>query len=195
MRAHRLCRTSLNFKRLIPAAERGQVMLIVMFVMLVILVGGMAAVALTSSELTASGGFRTRSVGDQCAAQALYQLRSATTDVGNLPGYTSGIGYGTVPISSANVPYFIGHYNTSLNTSGQPNTTQPTWRAISSQYIDLRSQLQGKNATNVIGTGSGLTQQVFAGTAVCGGVGSGYGAREMEVITTFTTLGNSVIVQ
>lgn len=171
--------------------ERGQVMIVVMFVMLVILVGGLAAVALTSSELTATGGYRTRATGDQCAAQALYRLRAATSDIGSLPSY--GATSGNVQVGGASVPYYIGHYLTQLN-AGVPTSSQPVWRQISAQYVDLRAALQGQNATNLIGTGSGLTQQFFAGTAVCGG-SSGYGAREIEIITSFTTNGSAVITQ
>lgn len=170
--------TTLGSLRPLDAKSRGMALLVVVFVMLVILVGGLAAVALVSGDLSSAGGYRARSVADSCAAQALYQLHALTTDPTNPPQYTAAAGNLSLG-SGGTLPFAIGHYD----HPGVDGSSPPVWRTVSGQFLDSRSFYEGQNVTNLV-PGGGMALQVVAATAICGGGSSGYGQREMEIITT-----------
>jgi hypothetical protein len=169
------------------ASERGASLLVVTFVMVLILVGGLAAVALTSSELSGARGYRTRAVTEDCAIQAARRLQAMATDVTNPPTFanTSGsIGLGTTtgsnPTYSFN--YAVGHYDDPGvdGTNQADGSPKSTLRLVSASSMDMAAFCEGTNVSNILcGNGSGGAG-VVAATATC--KGSGFGEREVEVI-------------
>jgi Tfp pilus assembly protein PilV len=159
-------------------SERGAALLLVSFIMVIVLVGGLAAVAVTSGELASSRGYRTRQITLSCANGGLERIRANMPDFSAASAVSQGLTIGSTVDA---VTMRAGHYASS-------GTPQASVEALDPSDYDAAALFTGENITNVLlgapaggGVGSddaGL--QVVGATAVC--EGSGFGAREMQVI-------------
>ena len=143
------------------ARQRGTALLVVSFVLIIILVGGLAAVAVTSGELSSSRGYRTRQVTRTCAEAALERTRAIVA-----AGTTQATG------SLGTLTYQTGHYG--------DTSAQDTLVALDAGSFDVVAMFEGENVTNALFDGSASGLQVLSATATC--AGSGYAEREMEMI-------------
>lgn len=159
-------------------SERGAALLLVSFIMVIVLVGGLAAVAVTSGELASSRGYRTRQITLSCANGGLERIRANMPDISAASVVSQGL---TIGGTANAVTASAGHYG------GTPPTSV---RALDTSEYDAAALFTGENITNVLGTGGGgggndAGLQVIGATAVC--QGSGFGAREMQTIFRYGT--------
>ena len=166
----------------IRRSERGAALLLVSVLMVIVLVGGLAAVAVTSGELASARGYRARQVAMACAEAGLAQVRATIPDVTN-----AKIVDGTFKIGAVNsaVRYRAGHYDTG-------NIAQDAVSVLDPSSFDAAALLEGENITNNLGLSGGVGEDgsitdmaVLGVTSTCGG--SGYGAREMEMVFLWGT--------
>ena len=146
----------------LKVTERGSALLVVSFVLIIVLVGGLAAVAVTSGELSSSRGYRTRQVTRTCAEAAIEHAR-ARKQVSDVKQVTDTLG---------NLTYRTGHYGDA--------SAQDTFEPLDASSFDAVALFEGENITNAMFDGSSEDLQILAATATCSG--SGYGEREMELI-------------
>ncbi len=143
-------------------------MLVVVIVLALVLAGGLAAVAITSGELSGTQGYRTRITTEACAQLAIERIR-ALIATGNL-GIDFAATAGTTTIGSTTLSFRGGHYN---NDGATPVTV------LDPGSYDVTSNYEGENATNSMGGGA-ISRKVLSTTAICSG--PGYGTREVQVV-------------
>lgn len=157
-----------------PRDEQGAALLVVMCVMLAVLVGGLAAVAVTSGELGGAGGYRTRQTTEACAAAGLEKMRSL------MPAATFADSEGSVN-AGVTLSYKAGHFD-------GPKGSEPFVVLDVSQY-DAAALYAGQNITNMLGKAAGgdlrNSLNLISTTAVCEGVG--HGKREMQLVFRYGT--------
>lgn len=154
-------------------SERGAALLLVSFMMVIVLVGGLAAVAVTSGELASSRGYRTRQITLSCANGGLERIRANMPDVDVATGVNEGL---TLNGIADAVTMRAGHYSST-------GTPQASVAAIDTSDYDVSALFSGENITNVIGGSEG--PKAYRATAVC--EGSGFGAREVQIVFRYGT--------
>ncbi len=143
-----------------PSRERGAALIVVSFIMAIVLVGGLAAIAISSAELSSSRGYRTRQTAQACAQAGLEHARATLPD-------------DTATGALGSLTYMTAHYGDSSATN--------TVMALEASSFDAASLYDGENVTNSLGGGGGSGGvQVMSVIAKCSG--SGYGEREMQMI-------------
>jgi hypothetical protein len=147
--------------------------MVVVIVLAVVLVGGLAAVAVTSGELAGSGAVRTKAVTAACAEAAVERIR------GMLPNVDITQVTGTMSVGSSSLNYgpdVVGSDEVALT-------------ALSPDQYDGSANYEGENITNklvsgVIGSGANTAGiRMYRLTAVCSG--PSYGRREVEVVMRY----------
>ncbi|MBI5510362.1 MAG: hypothetical protein HY903_16525 [Deltaproteobacteria bacterium] len=156
--------------------EHGMALLVVVVIMAIILVGGLAAIAITSGELDSSRGFRARAVTQLCAEAALEQIRAAMPDeaAANL------VRDGAITVGASSLSYQAGHY-----ASG---SAQVGVKAVSASGYDAAALYSGQNITNSLGPTAGTSPggvKVVSATATC--KGTGYPEREVQIVFRYGT--------
>ncbi len=154
-------------------SERGMALLLVVLIMIVVLAGGLAAVAISSSEIASARGYRTKQVTEACGAQALARIRAGLDEAGTSPAYDDT--EGALSLGRSALTYRAGHYD----GDGELNAV----RELDPQSVDMSSLYEGENITNFQGAGGANALRVLTTSTVCGG--SGFGAREMQLIFSF----------
>ena len=158
------------------AGERGASLIVVTVVLLVILVGGLAAVAVVNGQLERSRGYRTQEASEACARAALERARAY------LPTNPAGSDItSSVAVPGAGLTYYAGHYS-AKNLS----TTNTAIEVLDPSTFDASALYQGENIANVLGAGSGAMDEgvhVLKVTTIC--EGPHYPAREVETIFKF----------
>jgi Tfp pilus assembly protein PilX len=132
-------------------SERGTALIVVSFVLIIILVGGLAAIAVTSGELSSSRGYRTRQVTRTCAEAAIERARAIVATTTQASG------------TLGNLTYQTGHYGDS--------SAQDTLTPLDAGSFDVVALFEGENVTNAMFDGSSSGLQVLAATATCSGSG------------------------
>lgn len=150
-----------------PLRERGAALVIVSFIMAILLVGGLAAVAITSGELASSRGYRSRQVTQACAQAGLEHVRAALVDT---PADEIEIEETLGPVT-----YRTAHYGGLASTVTE----------LSASSYDSAGLYDGENVTNAISGGGSGGVQVLAVTTQCSG--SGFGEREMQMVFRYGT--------
>lgn len=170
----------------IRKAERGVALLTVAVVMVVALVLGLAAVAITSGELSSSRGFRTRAATDACVEAAVEKIRNllpsaevtAFGDIASSTWFDGSQGSWVTP--SGTMKHGPGHYS---------GPADEAFIELDATDVDLSALFMGENITNVMGTvrGGSLAEgyHVLSAVAVCEGAGSG--KREMQLVVRYGT--------
>jgi hypothetical protein len=161
----------------IRSSERGSALLIITFVLIVVLAGGLAGIAVTNGELAGARGTRIRTTTDACADAAVERLRAMLP---NVPTFDATAG--TMSIGSQSLPYRAGHVD--------GDGTEATIVEVSPSSFDMGSLYKGLNITNTMGTvmGGNLAEglRILRLTAVCGD-DNVYGKREVEVLLRYGT--------
>jgi len=138
----------------------------------VMLVGGLAAIAVTNSTLNSTQGFRGREVGDACAQAALAQIRAKWPDAtsANAVNTTYQISNGPAVTLKA------GHY---ADTGVDPVVV------LTSAQVDMSGLLAGTALTNQRRGAGGSTNSVHvvSASAICSG--PNIPTREMQLIFRF----------
>lgn len=146
----------------IRRSERGVALVVVVFILIIVLAGGLAAVALTSGELSSTYGYRTRMVAEECAQAAIEKIRA------KLPELTVGeIEDTAFPLpSGGTVTIRAGHID---GLHGLAAGDSPIYELDPSSY-DSAALLSGENITNSMGTaGAGLRLMTVVATCEAGG--------------------------
>ena len=156
--------------------ERGASIIVVTVVLVVVLIGGLAAIAITSGQLSRTRGFRLQAADQACAEAGLQRLRASLPTVPDSFDATEG----TVATMDGTLTYRAGHY------SGDGAATIDV---LGQSEFDASSLYVGENITNMLGSTG--TEYLATGlnmlriTTVCGG--PGYGQREVETILRYGT--------
>jgi type II secretory pathway pseudopilin PulG len=153
----------------IAKGERGSSLILVVIVLVVTLIGGLAAVAITSGQLAKSRGFRVQALDQACAEAGLARVRASLP---NIPTFDDS--EGTISAGATTLTYRAGHYDGDGTAAIE---------VLDPGSFDSSSLLAGENITNVLGTGGGdlgTSVHVLRITAVCGA--TGHGEREVETI-------------
>lgn len=173
----------------VDQGERGAALIVVMFVMLSVLVGGLAAVAVTSGELSGAAGFRTRETTEACAEAGLEKIRAL------MPNATSFSEAAGTLSSGVTLSYRPGHYN----DQGDDHQDESAITILDPSQYALGALMQGSNVTNGLAVGSGASPSgddaddgdlrtqinVISTTAICRG--DKHGVREMQLIFRYGT--------
>jgi hypothetical protein len=151
--------------------ERGIALLVVTVILVIVLVGGLAAVAITSGQLDSSRGFRARQSSQSCAEAGLEKIRAVMPDLAAANLVTGSLNAGGA------LTYAAGHY---AGASG--GTAVET---LSPAAFDGAALFSGENITNslgagAVGSGSSVGVGLYSATSVCSGTGSP--PREMEIV-------------
>ena len=157
-------------------SERGAALLLVTFILIVVLVGGLAAVAITTGELNSSRGFRTREAALACGGAALQNIRS------QMPTWAASSDWTSANAWSDTLQVAAG--GTSLTTkSGHYSGTMTSIAPIDSKSFDASALFSGANIANKL-AGSGGGMQVIRATAICvdTSIMPAYPTREVETI-------------
>jgi hypothetical protein len=150
--------------------ERGATLILVTVLLVIMLVGGLALVALTSGEVTGSRGFRTKESTEACADAGLQKMRSLLPDSNASAGVSSSV---AVPGGNT-LTFRSGHYTGgAATTSGVEVLDQTTF--------DSSGLYDGQRITNQVtgSTTAGYGVRMLAMHATCGGAGSGETETEM----------------
>ena len=150
--------------------ERGVALVVVIFVLIVVLMGGLAGVALTSAELSGTYGFRSRQVTESCAQAAIDKIRAG------LPSLTvGGVADSFALPNGCTVSIRAGHVD---GLHGMASTDSPLLDVPAGSY-DAASLNSGENITNAMGTAGGGKRLVSA-IATCTGLGNS--KQEIELV-------------
>src|SRR5687768_5071294 len=90
--------------------SRGATLLFVSFMLIIVLVGGLAAVAVTSGELAGSRGHRSRAATEACANAAIERIRSLLSNTINGGTIAQADTVGTVTVGGTTLTYRAGHF-------------------------------------------------------------------------------------
>lgn len=140
--------------------------MVVTVILVIVLVGGLALVAVTSGEVGFAGGYRSREAARTCADAAVEHSRAI------LPDTTA------ISRSAGNgLTYMTGHLGTTSATA--------TATDVPAESVDFSSVLEGENVTNSLpgSSGGGSAMRVMSVVTKCSGTGTG--DREMELIFRF----------
>ena len=151
-----------------PQHERGAALITVVFVLLVVLVGGLAAVALTSGELESSRGHRIHATADACAQAAVERVRAQLPNA----SVTVADSRGTL---GAEYSYTAGHYGETLADTEMP------YVSLDASNFDMTSLYEGERAGNTLGNLGAL--KVVSITATCSGPGGSQ--HEVQLILRY----------
>ena len=162
--------------RRLARAERGAALLVVTFLLVIVLVGGLAAVAVTSGELASSSSYRARAATEACAQAAIERIRALVTDT-----MTASATEGTIDVGGRVLRYRSGHYGVA---SLEPLTE------LTPDQFDPTALVEGMNITNNLwqgggggGSGGGLCTSgvhILTTTVTCSG--DGFGEREIQLV-------------
>lgn len=149
--------------------ERGAALLTVVMILIVVLIGGLAAIAITNGELGSSRAFRGQAATEACANAALERVRAL------LPDATFDETAGSLAVGESTFAFRGSHYTGDRGSS--PIV------ALDATNFDANALYQGENITNNMGTVTGSMAEgyrVLSTTAIC--AGPGFGAREMQFV-------------
>jgi hypothetical protein len=153
--------------RCVTRGERGAALPTVVFVLLIVLAGGLGAIAITSGELASTYGFRARAVTESCARAAVDQIRTRLSPNPDDPLPTNISGTTTLP-NGIVLSYRMGHVNGSA----------PAISKVDGKYYDATQMLLGEDLTNTGLTVPGVN--VYKITATCSSGGAG--PQEVELL-------------
>jgi hypothetical protein len=149
--------------------ERGMALIVVVFVLIAVLAGGLAAIALTSGELAGTYGHRSRAVAESCAQAAIEKIRT------RMPTFTVGDIADTYALPSGSTLTISATHN-GLGDGVSPVIDVPT------TSYDMTAMLAGENVTNNMGTvGSGI--RIVTVVATCSGPGNS--TQEVQVLMRY----------
>lgn len=158
-------------------AERGAALILVVIIVVVMLIGGLALVGVTNSELSSSRGYRSRAVTDACVEAAVEKVRALLPNVPITAFANTG---GQLAVGGQTLTYTPGHI------------TGPSTVAIytlDGSQFDISALYAGENITNVMGTAASSSTddalRIVTSTVVCSG--NNYGTREMQVVFRYGT--------
>ncbi|HSI04272.1 MAG: hypothetical protein ACAI38_15980 [Myxococcota bacterium] len=159
------------------ASERGAALILVVILVVVMLIGGLALVGVTNSELSSSRGFRAHAVTDACVEAAVEKVRALLPDVQVASFSSTG---GDLAVGSQTLHYEPGHIT---------GPSSVAVYALDGSQFDIAALYAGENITNVMGTTatgtSGEALRIISSTVVCSG--NGYGTRELQVVFKYGT--------
>jgi len=155
--------------RRVSRRQRGMALIVVVFVLVAVLAGGLAAIAITSGELAGTYGHRSRAVAESCAQAAIEKIRT------RMPTFTVGDIADTYTLPSGSTLTLSAAHN-GLSASASPVIDVPT------TSYDMTAMLAGENVTNNMGTvGSGI--RLVSVVASC--TGPGNSTQEVQVILRY----------
>ncbi len=153
---------------IVPARERGMSLVVVTFVLIAVLAGGLAAVAIASAELSSTYGYRSRAVIDSCAQAAIEKVRAKLPDL-------------TVADIGDSFPLPNGG---TLTISGVHGSLQPTDSPLvdlPAGGFDTAAFSSGENVTNSLQVGAG--RRLMTVVATC--TGPGNSRQEIQLVLTY----------
>ena len=157
----------------VTGAQRGASLIVVVVILAVVLVGGLAAVAITGGQLSKTRGFRTKAIDQACAEAGLRRMRAMLPTIANHDATE-----GTITSGGTTLTYRAGHYD---GDGANP------FEVLEAEEFDVNSLFVSENITNVLGTTGGTDIStgihVIRLTTVCGA--DGHGEREVETIVRY----------
>ncbi len=153
--------------------------LLVAFVLVMVLIGGLAAVAVTSGEISSSGGYRVRALTETCARAAADRVAQLLPDTEAVKAASGTMG---------SLSFHVGHI-LSKNPKGDviPVVRLLGKNAKGQDTVDRTALagMYGEMTTNALpGSSSGTGgYDVYGVTVVCSG--NGLSPREVEIIVRY----------
>jgi len=159
----------------VPRSERGMALLIVVVVLIVVLAGGLAAISLSSGELSGAGGYRGRAGAQACAQAAVEKIRAKLS---NPVAPTAADINETLTVAGGTLILRSGHMGVAGSSTDGASTN------LDATSYDAASMFDGEALTNRLAGGGGSGGlQVKSLVATCSG--PGFGEVEVQVILRY----------
>jgi hypothetical protein len=146
--------------------ERGVALVVVVFVLIAVLAGGLAAVAIASGELAATYSYRSRAVVESCAQAAVEKVRAKlpTLTVADLEESFALPNGTSVKISAR-------HMDESTTGTLRISSSSSPLLPVASNTYDVSAFGNGMNVTNDLASSGSTGMKIYSVVVTCEGPG------------------------